>query len=118
MFQKETGQIEQDCNLPKRDAPWYNTFIRFETGKGAYIMLKTNRDRLPIVAVQGQIWHSSVRPTGRLDADGHHMYLYMSARLGSGPRDGLMCAVTRRCTKIPVGAVRIALEGMLLLAPE
>lgn len=43
------------------------------------------------------------------------MYLYMSARLGSGPRDGLMCAVTRRCTKIPVGAVRIALEGMALL---
>lgn len=43
------------------------------------------------------------------------MYLYMSARLGAGPRDGLMCAITRRSTKVPVGAIRIVLEGLALI---
>jgi len=40
------------------------------------------------------------------------VYLYMSARLGAGPRDSLMCALTRRGKKIPVGTVRIILEGL------
>lgn len=43
------------------------------------------------------------------------MYVYMSARLGSGPRDGLMCVVKRRATRIPVGGVRVLLEGCALL---
>ncbi len=43
------------------------------------------------------------------------MYVYMSARLGSGPRDGLMCVVKRRATRIPVGGVRVILEGCALL---
>ena len=42
------------------------------------------------------------------------MYIYMSAKLGSGPRDGLMCVVKRRASKIPVGAVRVILEGCAL----
>ena len=44
------------------------------------------------------------------------MYIYMSARLGSGPRDGLMCVITRRVTKIPVGGIRVLLEGCALVA--
>ena len=40
------------------------------------------------------------------------MYFYMSARLGSGPRDGLMCALTRRLPNVPVGAIRVAQEGL------
>lgn len=43
------------------------------------------------------------------------MYFYMSARLGSGPRDGLMCALTRRSKKLPVGAIRLMLEGGALV---
>ena len=43
------------------------------------------------------------------------MYIYMSAKLGSGPRDGLMCVVKRRATKIPVGGVRVILEGCALV---
>lgn len=43
------------------------------------------------------------------------MYIYMSARLGSGPRDGLMCVVKRRSNKIPVGGVRVLLEGCALV---
>ena len=39
------------------------------------------------------------------------MYIYMSAKLGSGPRDGLMCVVKRRATKIPVGGGRVILGG-------
>lgn len=31
------------------------------------------------------------------------MYIYMSARLGSGPRDGLMCVLTRKLKSWPVG---------------
>jgi len=42
------------------------------------------------------------------------MYVYMSARLGSGPRDGLMCVVKRRAARIPVGGVRVLLEGCAL----
>ena len=36
-------------------------------------------------------------------------YLYLSAQLGSGPRDGLMVALTKRI-KIPVGVIRSAIE--------
>lgn len=43
------------------------------------------------------------------------MYFYMSARLGSGPRDGLMCALTRRGGKLSVGAIRVVLEGLALV---
>ena len=43
------------------------------------------------------------------------MYVYMSAKLGSGPRDGLMCVVTRRLPKVPVGAIRVVLEGLALI---
>ena len=43
------------------------------------------------------------------------MYIYMSARLGSGPRDGLMCGLTRKLHKWPVGGIRVMLEGCALL---
>ncbi|MCI5615409.1 MAG: hypothetical protein MR431_03900 [Clostridia bacterium] len=43
------------------------------------------------------------------------MYIYMSARLGSGPRDGLMCVLTRKLKSWPVGAIRVMLEGCALL---
>ena len=43
------------------------------------------------------------------------MYIYMSARLGSGPRDGLMCVLTRKLHKWPVGGIRVMLEGCALL---
>jgi len=36
-------------------------------------------------------------------------FLYLGSQLGSGPRDGLMVALTKR-TKIPVGVIRSAIE--------
>ena len=36
-------------------------------------------------------------------------FLYLGARLGSGPRDGLMVALTKRL-KLPVGVIRSAIE--------
>lgn len=42
-------------------------------------------------------------------------YLYVGAGLGSGPRDSLMVAISKRLPKVPVGAVRALLEGAVLL---
>ena len=42
-------------------------------------------------------------------------YLYISAGLGSGPRDSLMVALGKRLPNIPIGAVRGLLEGTVLL---
>ena len=43
------------------------------------------------------------------------VYLYMSTGLGCGPRDSLMMALSRRLKNIPVGIVRVGLEGVVLL---
>ena len=43
------------------------------------------------------------------------MYLYMGAELGSGPRDSLMCALTKK-TRLPVGGIRLMLEGLAFVA--
>ncbi len=40
-------------------------------------------------------------------------YFYLSARLGAGPRDGLMIALTKRTNK-PVGLVRSSIEIIVL----
>ena len=42
-------------------------------------------------------------------------YYYISAGLGAGPRDSLMIALKRYLPKVPVGAVRGAIEGTALL---
>ncbi len=42
-------------------------------------------------------------------------YLYISAGLGSGPRDSLMVALGKRLPKVPIGIVRGLLEGSVLL---
>lgn len=41
-------------------------------------------------------------------------YLYISAGLGSGPRDSLMVAIGKRLPKVPIGLVRGLLEGSVL----
>ena len=41
-------------------------------------------------------------------------YCYMSVGLGSGPRDALMVAISKRCPRIPIGVVRGMLEGGVL----
>ncbi|MDD4081560.1 MAG: hypothetical protein PHP02_09170 [Eubacteriales bacterium] len=41
-------------------------------------------------------------------------YLYISAGLGSGPRDSLMVALGKRLPRVPVGAIRALLEGTAL----
>ena len=58
-------------------------------------------------------WHT-VGLFLRLIPAAYGMYIYMSARLGSGPRDGLMCVLKRRAAKMPVGLVRVLLEGCAL----
>lgn len=42
-------------------------------------------------------------------------YVYISAGLGAGARDGLMVALCKRLKKWPVGAVRALLEGSVLV---
>jgi len=42
-------------------------------------------------------------------------YLYLSAQMGSGPRDGLMVALTKRTGK-PVGLIRTIIETAALIA--
>jgi len=42
-------------------------------------------------------------------------YFYMNAGLGAGPRDSLMVALCKYLPKVPVGLVRGALEGTVLL---
>lgn len=42
-------------------------------------------------------------------------YLYLGAQLGSGPRDGLMVALTKKL-KLPVGVIRSAIEVTALIA--
>ena len=36
---------------------------------------------------------------------GFSQYIYMSAALGCGPRDGLLVGIARRCSKLPIGIV-------------
>lgn len=42
------------------------------------------------------------------------IYLYISVGLGSGPRDGLMIALTKK-TKKPIGLVKLSIEALALL---
>lgn len=42
-------------------------------------------------------------------------YFYIGQGLGSGPRDSLMIALSKRLPKIPVGGIRGAIEGTVLL---
>lgn len=42
-------------------------------------------------------------------------YLYISAGLGSGPRDSLMVAIGKRLPKLPIGFVRGLIEGTVLI---
>ena len=43
------------------------------------------------------------------------MYVYMSAEMGYGPKDGLLIAIGKRMSKIPIGIVEILLWAMATL---
>lgn len=43
------------------------------------------------------------------------MYVYMSAEMGYGPKDGLLIAIGKRTSKIPIGIVEILLWAMATL---
>ena len=42
-------------------------------------------------------------------------YFYIGAELGGGPRDSLMVAIGKRLKKVPIGVIRGAIEGTVLL---
>ena len=42
-------------------------------------------------------------------------YLYIHVGLGCGPRDALMIGLSRRLPSVPVGAIRVLLEGTVML---
>ncbi|HOG59980.1 MAG TPA: hypothetical protein PKX76_01585 [Flexilinea sp.] len=42
------------------------------------------------------------------------MYFYINAGFGAGPRDSIMIALNKRFPKIPVGAIRGSIEGIVL----
>lgn len=43
-------------------------------------------------------------------------YFYIGAGFGCGPRDSLMVAVAKRLDKLPIGVIRILVEGTALLS--
>lgn len=43
------------------------------------------------------------------------MYVYMSAEMGYGPKDGLLIAIGKRMSKIPIGVVEILLFAFVTL---
>lgn len=43
------------------------------------------------------------------------MYVYMKAQQGYGPKDGLLIAIGKRLSKIPIGIVEILLWAVLTL---
>lgn len=54
-------------------------------------MLKTNRNRLPVVSVQGQVWHPSAKQAGRLDPDGNPMWLQGTGGITYNAQIGDIC---------------------------
>lgn len=42
-------------------------------------------------------------------------YFYIGASLGCGPRDALMVALGKRMPKVPIGAIRALIEGIVLI---
>lgn len=55
------------------------------------MMLKTNRARLPIVSVQGQVWHPKAKQSGRLDPDGNPMWLQGTGGITYNAQIGEVC---------------------------
>lgn len=43
------------------------------------------------------------------------MYVYMSAEMGYGPKDGLLIAIGKRMSKMPIGVVEILLFTLVTL---
>lgn len=54
-------------------------------------MLRTNSDRLPIVSVQGQVWHPKAKQAGRLDADGRPLWLQGTGGITYNAKIGDIC---------------------------
>ncbi len=42
-------------------------------------------------------------------------FLYIGSAMGCGPRDALMVALCRKLPRVPVGAIRVIIEGSVLL---
>ena len=80
------------------------------TGKGVDLFTWLN-----IIPKQTNVFSGVAMFIGGLIIMAICVYLYMSTRLGCGPRDSLMLALSRRLTKIPIGIVRVMLEAIVLL---
>lgn len=80
------------------------------TGKGVDLFTWLN-----IIPKQTNVFSGIALFIGGLIIMAICVYLYMSTRLGCGPRDSLMLALSRRLKKIPVGIVRVMLEAVVLV---
>ena len=80
------------------------------TGKGVDLFIW-----LDIIPEQHDLLTGILMLIGGLVVMAVCVFLYMSTGLGCGPRDSLMMALSRRMKNIPVGIVRVGLEGVVLL---
>ena len=80
------------------------------TGKGVDLFIW-----LDIIPEQHDLLTGILMLIGGLVVMAVCVYIYMSTCLGCGPRDSLMMALSRRLKNIPVGIVRVGLEGIVLL---
>lgn len=61
------------------------------------------------------LWYGIILMLFGMIIMGFSQYLYMSAALGCGPRDGLLVALARRVPKVPIGVVGIFLYSSVTL---
>lgn len=54
-------------------------------------MIRTNADRLPVVSVQGQVWHSKSRPTGNVTIDGNVVWMQGTGGITYNAKIGDCC---------------------------
>lgn len=72
-------------------------------------------EALDFVPVPETVWGAAAMILVGLVIMGYTQFFYMRASLGCGPRDTLLVGLKRRSGRIPIGAVSVALLGLVTL---
>jgi uncharacterized membrane protein YczE len=94
--------------IPLRQRPGIGTILN------ALLVGPSAEVGLALLAEPGQLWARVLLFTGGLVLLAVATGLYIGARLGPGPRDGLMTGIHQRFA-LPIWLVRTAIEGTVLL---
>ena len=70
---------------------------------------------IDVVPVPGNLVLSILMLVAGLIIEAYTLFFYMSAGLGCGPRDTLLVGMKKRLTKIPIGAVSVAILSLVTL---